>query len=240
MKNKKIALCISGQARKYDISYNTLYDNIIKDNKVDIFFHTWKEYNIQSSDFGKGSYQYFMDDSKYDELLNLYNPKSYILEDPVIFESSGYKDPIWGQSLNNSLSMFYSIYKSISLVKDKYDYIIRARFDLNYNHLPLIYSKNEICIPKWYNSDYRVKDKGYYDIFAIGTQKNMKIYSQVFSNLISYITLDQDFIHFLKNDYFEDSPLRNEYILKWHLLKNEIKVKECECKINNPEVGIIR
>ena len=38
MKNKKIALCISGQARKYDISYNTLYDNIIKDNKVDIFF----------------------------------------------------------------------------------------------------------------------------------------------------------------------------------------------------------
>tara|TARA_S200002703_G_scaffold104927_1_gene91047 strand:+ start:1478 stop:2197 length:720 start_codon:yes stop_codon:yes gene_type:complete len=239
MKNKKIALCISGQARKYDISYKSLYENILKDNQVDIFIHTWKDYDIKSSDFGNGGYQYTMDDSKYDELLKLYNPKSYLLEDPITFEASGFKDPVWRQSLNNSLSMYYSIHKSISLVKDDYDYVIRTRFDLDYNKLPIDYSENEICIPKWY-TDHRVQDKGYYDIFAIGSKNNMNIYSQVFSYLISYITLDQNFRNYLQNNYFEDSPLRNEYILKWHLLKNNIKVKELSCKEQKSEVGIIR
>jgi hypothetical protein len=55
----------------------------------------------------------------------------------------------------------------------------------------------------------------------------MKIYSEVFSNIISYVTNDPQFMEFLEGEWpGQDSPLRNEYLLKWHLVKNNVKVNE--------------
>ena len=170
----------------------------------------------------------------------MYRPKKYILEKPLVFDASGYKCPIWRQPLNNTLSMFYSIYKSIQLIEKQYDYVIRTRFDIDYSNFNLELPKKGIIIPEW-NTDIRVKHRGFYDVFSIGSQYDMGIYSQVFSNTISYITNDEQFLNFLSGGWpGQDSPLRNEYLLKWHLIKNNIEVKTLPTLEIRADVGIIR
>lgn len=236
----KIAVCISGQPRNFKKSYTSLKSNFLDKYNCDIFFHSWKTSNFESTNFGGGNHQYNLSEKNYKELVNLYKPKNYILEQPITFDDSGYKCPIWRQPLNNTLSMYYSIYKSFQLVKSNYDYIIRTRFDLNYNDLNLAFPKEGITLQEW-NTDIRVKHRGYYDAFAIGKQQDMITYSKVFCNVISYISNDQNYLKFLQGGWpGQDSPLRNEYLLKWHLLKNNIKVNELTTNNKSAAVGIIR
>ena len=42
----KIALCISGQPRSFEKGYEYHYKNIIENNDVDVFIHTWKSPNL--------------------------------------------------------------------------------------------------------------------------------------------------------------------------------------------------
>jgi hypothetical protein len=136
--------------------------------------------------------------------------------------------------------MFYSIYKSIQLVGEEYDYIIRTRFDIDYSKFNLELPQEGIILPEW-NTDIRVKDRGYYDVFAIGKQQDMNTYSEVFSNVISYVTNDEQLLYSLSGGWpGQDSPLRNEYLLKWHLIKNNIKVKIVPTLEEKSDVGLIR
>ena len=69
----------------------------------------------------------------------------------------------------------------------------------------------------------------------------MKIYSEVFSNIISYVTNDPQLMEFLEGGWpGQDSPLRNEYLLKWHLVKNNINVKTLPTIEEKSDVGLIR
>jgi hypothetical protein len=236
----KIAICISGQPRNFKQSYISLKEYFLDRYNCDIYFHTWKANNFESTNFGFGNTQYLLTEEKYNDLIQLYNPKKYILEQPIIFDASDYKCPIWRQPLNNTLSMFYSIYKSIQLIEEEYDYIVRTRFDIDYSKLNLELPQEGIILPEW-NTDIRVKDRGYYDIFAIGKQSDMVLYSQIFSNVIGYITNDEQFITYLQGEWpGQDSPLRNEYLLKWHLLKNKIKIKILPTLEEKSDVGLIR
>jgi hypothetical protein len=136
--------------------------------------------------------------------------------------------------------MFYSIYKSIQLVDEKYDYIVRTRFDIDYSKFNLELPQEGIILPEW-NTDIRVKDRGYYDVFAIGKQQDMNTYSEIFSNVISYVTNDEQLLYSLSGGWpGQDSPLRNEYLLKWHLVKNNIKVKIVPTLEEKSDVGLIR
>lgn len=236
----RIAICISGQPRNFKQSYTSLKEYFLNKYDCDVYFHTWKINNFESTNFGFGNNQYSLTNNDYNDLIQLYNPKKYILEQPITFDASGYKCPIWRQPLNNTLSMFYSIYKSIQLVEEEYDYVVRTRFDIDYSKFNLEFPEEGIILPEW-NTDFRVKSRGYYDVFALGKQEDMIVYSQVFSNIISYITNDEDFLHFLTGEWpGQDSPLRNEYLLKWHLLKNNIKVKELSTLEIKADVGLIR
>lgn len=236
----KIAICISGQPRNFKQSYISLEKSILNQYNCDIYFHSWKTSNFESTNFGGGNYQYQLNENNYNELIELYQPKKYILEQPIVFDASGYKCPIWRQPLNNTLSMFYSMFKSFQLVEGNYDYIIRTRFDIDYSKFNLELPKEGISLPEW-NTDPRVKHRGYYDIFALGIPSSMKIYSEVFPNVISYVTNDSQMLEFLQGGWpGQDSPLRNEYLLKWHLVKNNIKVNEFPTDENKADVGLIR
>jgi hypothetical protein len=236
----KIAICISGQSRNFKQSYISLKKHFLDKYDCDVYFHSWKTPTFESTNFGNGNYQYSLTEHDYNELIELYQPKKYILEEPIVFDSSGYKCPIWRQPLNNTLSMFYSIYKASQLIKEKYDYVVRTRFDIDYSYFNLSLPKEGINIPKW-NTDIRVKHRGYYDVFAIGDSISMKIYSEVFSNIILYVTNDPQIFKFLEGGWpGQDSPLRNEYLLKWHLLKHHIKVSELSTKEDKADVGLIR
>jgi hypothetical protein len=236
----KIAICISGQPRNFKQSYESLKTYFLDKYDCDIYFHTWKTDSFESTNFGFGNSKYSLTSDDYNELIQLYKPKNYISENPIVFDSSGYKCPIWRQPLNNTLSMFYSIYRSFQLIEENYDYVIRTRFDINYSKFNLEFPEEGIILPEW-NTDIRVKSRGYYDVFALGKPEDMKMYSQVFSNIISYVTNDEDFLNFLIGGWpGQDSPLRNEYLLKWHLLKNNIKIKELPTLEIKADVGLIR
>jgi len=236
----KIAICLSGQARNFKQSYNSLKTHLLDKYDCDVYFHAWKTPHFESTNFGFGNTQYTLTDSDYNDLIQLYNPKKYIIEKPIVFDASGYKCPIWRQPLNNTLSMFYSIYKSIQLVDEKYDYIVRTRFDIDYSKFNLELPQEGIILPEW-NTDIRVKDRGYYDVFAIGKQQDMNTYSEIFSNVISYVTNDEQLLYSLSGGWpGQDSPLRNEYLLKWHLVKNNIKVKIVPTLEEKSDVGLIR
>lgn len=236
----KIAICISGQARNFKQSYDSLKTYFLDKHDCDIYFHTWETPNFESTNFGFGNNQYSLTDNDYNDLIQLYKPKDYIIEKPIVFDASGIKCPIWRQPLNNSLSMFYSIYKSTQLIEGEYDYVIRTRFDIDYSKFNLELPQEGIILPEW-NTDIRVKDRGYYDVFAIGKQQDMIIYSEVFSNVISYVTDDTDLFHSLFGGWpGQDSPLRNEYLLKWHLVKNNIKIKIVPTLEEKSDVGLIR
>jgi hypothetical protein len=236
----KIAICISGQARNFKQSYNSLKTHLLDKYDCDVYFHTWKTPHFESTNFGFGNTQYTLTDNDYNDLIQLYNPKKYIIEKPIVFDASEYKCPIWRQPLNNTLSMFYSIYKSIQLIDEEYDYVIRTRFDIDYSKFNLELPQEGIILPEW-NTDIRVRNRGYYDVFAIGKQQDMNIYSKTFSNVISYVTNDEQLLHSLSGGWpGQDSPLRNEYLLKWHLVKNSIKVKIVSTLEEKSDVGLIR
>jgi hypothetical protein len=236
----KIAICISGQPRNFKQSYISLKKYFLDKYDCNVYFHTWKLSHFESTNFGFGNTQYSLTEKDYNDIIQLYNPKKYILEKPIIFDASNYKCPIWRQPLNNTLSMFYSVYKSIQLIEEEYNYIIRTRFDIDYSKFNLELPQEGIILPEW-NTDIRVKNRGYYDVFAIGKQQDMTIYSEVFSNVISYITNDEQLLHSLSGGWpGQDSPLRNEYLLKWHLIKNNIKIKTVSTLEEKSDVGLIR
>jgi hypothetical protein len=236
----KIAICISGQARNFKQSYNSLKTHLLDKYDCDVYFHTWKTPHFESTNFGFGNTQYTLTDNDYNDLIQLYNPKKYIIEKHILFDASEYKCPIWRQPLNNTLSMFYSIYKSIQLIDEEYDYVIRTRFDIDYSKFNLELPQEGIILPEW-NTDIRVRNRGYYDVFAIGKQQDMNIYSKTFSNVISYVTNDEQLLHSLSGGWpGQDSPLRNEYLLKWHLIKNNIKIKTIPTLEEKSDIGLIR
>lgn len=236
----KIAICISGQPRNFKQSYISLKKYFLDKYNCDVYFHTWKTPTFESTNFGGGNHQYSLTEQDYRDLIDLYQPKNYILEQPIVFDASGYKCPIWRQPLNNTLSMFYSIYESFQLIEGEYDYVIRTRFDIDYSKFSLEFPKEGLILPEW-NTDIRVKQRGFYDVFALGTQHSIKTYSEVFSNVISYVTNDLQMMEFLKGGWpGQDSPLRNEYLLKWHLIKNNINVKTLPTLEKNSDVGLIR
>jgi hypothetical protein len=55
------------------------------------------------------------------------------------------------------------------------------------------------------------------------------------------VTNDAKMLEFLQGEWpGQDSPLRNEYLLKWHLLQNKIPVVEIATLENKADVGLIR
>jgi hypothetical protein len=236
----KLAILISGQPRNFKLSYEKLQEAFLNKYDCDVYFHTWKTTNFESTNFGGGNFKYRLEEESFNQLLELYKPKSWLIEPPTTFDASGYCCPIWRQPLNNTLSMYYSIYKTYQLIDQEYDYVIRSRFDIDYSQFDLTLPTSGINIPKW-NTDPRVQHRGYYDVFAIGDSPSMKVYSEVFCNLFSYVANDENYLKFLQGGWpGQDSPLRNEYLLKWHLVKNNIEVKELATLQNKSDIGLIR
>jgi hypothetical protein len=123
----KVALLLSGLARKVEEGYNQFWKPLIENNDIDVYLHFWE-------------------DAEYKEVLNFYQPKKYICEKPVDF--SKYKIGI--ESPNDSLArpvenynvagnfyslpMFWGWQQVYNLVEGEYDYIIRSRYDIGWDY----------------------------------------------------------------------------------------------------------
>lgn len=156
----KVALIITGTSRNYIQNYPTWKTYLLDLYDTDIFFHT---YNVTGyhNDIYANKQNIFDQDS----LINLLQPKKYIIDDFNI-KIEDFKNNLVSQcSRSNSpkpeyiKAQLYSIYMATKLKKQyeiennfEYDIVIKIRFDtifysdFDIDNIKLIYSKNNIIL----------------------------------------------------------------------------------------------
>ncbi len=154
-------------------------------------------------------------------MVNLYQPKKYIIEPQKYFESDK-----WGSRLmlgiksDHLCSMFYSIHESNKLKKQYeyennfiYDWVIRIRFDMAIPSGPL--NLNELDNNHlWVATGCFDNVNGYLDSLGYSSSQIMDIYSDTF-NHIDYIIGNNP-----------NMGICGEYVLRKHIDKNNISVME--------------
>ncbi len=198
----KVAVCISGQMRSFEKCYSNIYENIIKPNNADVFIHTWYDENnlrIEGVDPKRHNIYYEKGDDV--KVIDLYKPKSYLIETPIYFRNPNIKIPekyieriktmrqnnIKDESIHHSYSMFYSIFKC-NQIKEEYSYknniyydcVIKIRFDIRPTEplLCLNYDMNYI-----YYAEINQPDELISDWINMGSTEIMNIYSSTFLHL---------------------------------------------------------
>jgi len=220
----KTALLICGLIpENFDKYYKSIHKTTIEPYNSDVFISTWSS-NLS------------------DDVLAVYKPKLYRIEDfkdvSIKHRSNNFIDFLkeinyTGNKIllfNSLYPMLYKVYDTNNLRKEyesfnniKYDFVIRCRFDLSFDHKhpsiskePYLYneiSKNEIeeCLEN--KMIYLRMDGGgefAWDHFAFGNSDSMNIYCDTFLNLKKLMRS-----HFVPN----------ETILYWNLVNNGIELK---------------
>jgi hypothetical protein len=243
--NMKVAILISGQPRNFEQGYAELKAAYLDRYDCDVFFHTWQDTTFKATQFfhDRPANEYTMEASWNERLLDLYKPKRHLFEEPKVFDNKQIIDPIWRQPLQNSKSMWYSVHKAFSLVDNSYDVYIRTRFDLRLE--PSLLNLESLDLSKihvWdWNTDERVKHRGVYDVFAVGGYTNIGIYSSVFPRIDWYLQHDAEYHASLRGGWpGQDSGLRNEYLLRWHLYNSGVRWESYPNTLPHADGHIIR
>lgn len=151
----KIALCLSGQPRYVAKGYESLKTQLLEKHDVDVYGHFWwnpehldKPFRFHCLDR--------LDPNDLGRIFELYQPIKAVVEKQREFSLEGFdfksgdqadelgehQKEFWGREVVfKQLSMYASIEESYKLIpeekKYRYDWIIRARTDLNIQHLDL-------------------------------------------------------------------------------------------------------
>ena len=204
--SKKACVLLSGQLREATHYYKNIKKNLIDVYNADVFISTWE---------GSGR------DCTISDVVDLYKPIAYEVENENIEFIKNKASPFDGRrpdTATDSVSTFAMFYKIMrahrlktihdSMRFDKYDTVIRCRFDLEINSpIGLIEPKEDtLYIPKGW--DWH---KGYNDLFAIGDSKTMNYYSNIFYHLLGL--LDEGYM------------LHPEYLLKTYLDKATFNIE---------------
>jgi len=205
----KIALCLTGQPRCYVQGFSYISKNLLSQYDVDVFIHTW--YNPEVN---------------YEELLDLYLPKSYTIDDPLTRQFANKYTRISNPRFPayNTLSSFFSVFNSIFLKKKyelsngiRYDAVVRCRFDMALNFVPdfntmepdILYVPDDLM---------SIGNELISDHFAYGDTDVMDKYSTTFINSDSL--------------YNNGVVMNSEEMCSANIKFNELKVKRIN--LNNP------
>ena len=203
----KVAVCLSGQLRSFVRSRDSLFKNIIDPTDADLFVYGWDFEKRNENDVTKR----FSEDGTVEEFLELYRPKSFILESCDEFlkdKSFSFRTKAPETSAERMMCMFYTnmqCYQQIN--NESYDVVFRCRTEIEYErpvtNEELEMSYTSLVIPKGLDG----RD-GYQDSFAFGSVEDMKVYNSVYNNIE----------HYAKNGIM----IHPEYILRYHLDCNNV------------------
>lgn len=207
----KVAICFSGLSRLSCHLTISKWQEYIEKYNADVFIHTWIS---DANDLTNNRHK----------LVDLFNPIVLKYEPPRIYPLQDYQERVWWSVVvYNVFSAYTSLYESTNLAiqyanlkQFKYDYIIRARFDVLVDNLTLE-PTNGVVISEDHNKHliqfkYRNTIKnGLNDFFAYGTQDAMKVYSDVINHIP---TLYKD----------DGVDMCSELFLGAHLFKQNIPV----------------
>lgn len=197
MAKKKIALCISGYLRTFEECYPSIFKNIIEDNDVDIFIHTYDKIGNSS---GWRSPMDLSEDINMKFLESIPNLKMIAIQK---FEDIKYQFEKFRKyqphitNINVIACIFYKIYQCNELRKQyelenniKYDLIIRTRGDQIFEKkINFDFPENKILINAypWGDEDFvdhfvgedsgqpgcRNEEEWINDRFAVGNSENI-------------------------------------------------------------------
>lgn len=207
----KVAVCLSGQMRDYNKSFNNFQYKILNKLDCDIFIHTWED-NI----------------TDWNNVIKLYNPKKICIEylnktylnSLDIFDNKHKTSR--GEFTNiNIIGMYYKIYLCNNLKKE-YENLLNKKYDCVIRYRPDLILKKEINENELKNLNFiYISTVGANvwldDTFAFSNSNNMDSYCEVFNNLNELYNINNNSLH-------------PEAILKKNLDKYNLKYKECETK----------
>jgi hypothetical protein len=204
----KIALCLSGQPRGLPDSYNFLKDNLIEPNNItDVFIHSWFDSSFIGKPFDSSQPHQSEKIGRWHEdtelILKSLAPKNIILEPPNDFKEYNDLQNIPPAVQTRLVSAFYSSFICNKLKKDyentnsiTYDIVIKTRLDIYYHNKIIIQNiikdLDNIYVADMHhsmrvNDSYPTQKSGWNysslgDTFAIGSSKNIDIFTSVFAN----------------------------------------------------------
>jgi hypothetical protein len=235
----KVAVCLSGQMRYFRECYPNIYQYIIEPNKADVFIHSW--YDTDNLEvFGYDPERKVTLSKGADkELIELYQPKAWLIEKPKTFYNSKIVIPpcyrnrtaiairnrpdinLDIQCMTNVYSMYYSIMKCNELKEiyafennSLYDAVIKLRFDTNVS-MPVLCE--EYDMDYFYYADLNHPDSILSDWINMGSNQIMNIYASTFLH-IEYLNHYKYFTkeHRIPNTlyYTESASWGSEHILR--------------------------
>lgn len=169
----KIALLMAGYLRTIQNNLHSIKDNLIQDEKIDIYIHITKD--------EKNEDKYSNKITSLDYIKEKLNPKLIIVEDNL--------------KENNLYNQFYKFYKLNEIRKLEnitYDLIVKIRPDTYFHH-PIDYKnikENIVYLPEDSKADKdKIKNNNELcDIIAYGKEKIMNQYLNIYKHLYKIIT----------------------------------------------------
>ena len=190
----KIAMTLSGQPRRLEAGFYELKKHFLSKYDIDVYMHSWRDEYFYKYFYGQVQHKYKVDTSVYDKALELYQPKNYLFEKGIRFDKAPIEDE---GRFDSHFGMTLSIKRAWDLLEQtgvKYDYVIRARFDLLFSHYNIIdhpyltditqLDPNKVySFKKIYDREGRLNLN---DQFAVGGYDVMKTYHNFFPHLLHY------------------------------------------------------
>jgi hypothetical protein len=124
----KVALCITGLARKVQEGYDQYFKHILDNYETDVYLHYWVDDNYD----------------EYQKVLQIYKPKNHIALKPFSFKQyqngvdvadgmDSTSRPMSQYDIKGcftSLPLFYGWQIAFNLIEEDYDCVIRSRYDI--------------------------------------------------------------------------------------------------------------
>jgi hypothetical protein len=205
----RIAVCFSGQMRtalEANESIIRFLGNQLPN--VDFFFHTWdiksnkKLFGDERNDINY-TINHYESINKLLNVVKVYNPKMYLVE-----SHDEYINSI--ENNENSISLWYSWYKSLELVKNfekennfEYDVVIKMRFDVIYEPTMVLdnlfvkylsrIKSGEFFVDSIFKLDESINKNMIHDVFYIHNSKIIDKLNLFYTHHISKIKEKENF-----------------------------------------------
>lgn len=245
----RIALCLhgyynsSGGPQSGDLGYQYIKENIISNNDVDVFVHSW---DLQAEDKIK---------KIYNPTLSVFEPQNNFEEEIKKIDCEWFEEgfdrskTMYKNSVFQSYSFLYSRKAAIELKKKyetengfEYDCVVLCRFDLGNRgkEHPQTFYATEIDFNP--NADMSKLHMKYWDQFNWGipdhwfysNSKTMDLVSSIYDNLEKYLQKESDYVKAVTEGWPEsnaDNEFSNEIFSKvkstnlvkfekWHCIDN--------------------
>jgi hypothetical protein len=235
----KIALTVSGQPRRARNGFYELKKWFLDRYDIDVYLHGWIDKQFYKYDFfNDGVIQkvHNVENNLYQNIIEWYQPKGHLFEKSIKFDATDLKGS-HNQRLNSQMGMWMSLKRAWDLLEEseiKYDLVIRTRYDLLFTHnvanncifLEDITKVDPNFIhvfkyPARWNMAPQINDH-----FAVGGYDLMKVYHNLFPNMIHHIFDTTEY-----RDIYEDMFV-NEPLIYHHLVKNNVPLNEVEHGFN--------